>query len=158
MANTSYLIKVVEPYLLNWTAQKIGIPLEKKKVVVGEDSEGRSVSYQFDGVSEDGEVGVCISASSSYKVGQMRKFFMEATLLNRVRRFKRRIMVFVNEGIWEGFKNQCDGMADLKNIEPMVCADLPDEMSAEIRKIYKESAAEVGDKSGPGKRIPRRRT
>ena len=158
MANTSYLRKVVEPHLLEWTAQQIGTPLAEERVVVGHDSGGRPVSYKFDGVSDDGTVGVCISASMSYKTGQMRKFFLEATLLNRVQQFDRRIMVFIEEHMWDGFKNQCDGLVDLKNIEPMICNDLPEEMRAEIHRIYKESAKEVGDKSGRGTTVPGRRT
>ncbi len=157
MANTSYLRKVVGPYLLEWTARQIGVHLAEKRVVVGYDSDESPVPYRFDGVSEDGTVGVCVTASTSYKVGQMRKLFLEATLLNRARQFNRRIMVFVEEHMWEGFKNQCDGLVDLKNIEPMICTVLPDEMRLKIHEIYAESAREVGDKSGRGVRTPGRR-
>ena len=157
MANTTYLKKTVEPYLLEWTRKQIGVPLVKKRVVVGPDSEGRPVSFEFDGVSEDGTVGVCISASTSYKTGQMRKFFMEATLLNRVPQFKRRIMVFVEPQMWESFRNQCDGLVDLKSIEPLICTDLPPEMRAGIVQVYAASAREVGDKAGRGTRVPGRR-
>ena len=157
MANTSYLKKVVEPYLLDWASRQIGVPLKPAKVVVGQDSEGRDVRFAFDGVSEDGTIGVCVSASSSYKVGQARKYFMEATLLNRCSQFKRRIMVFTNPICWEGFRNAYDGLVDLKDIEPMICKNLPREMKAEIQRIYEISAKEVGDKSGPGTRIPKRR-
>lgn len=157
MADTSYLRGVVEPYLRSWTAKRIGVPLAERRVVVGEDSEGRPVSFKFDGVSEDGTVGVCISASTSYKTGQMRKFFMEATLLNRVPEFERRIMVFVEPQMWESFKNQCDGLVDLKRIEPLICTDLPPEMRAGIAQVYAASAREVGDKAGRGTRVPGRR-
>jgi hypothetical protein len=87
----------------------------------------------------------------------MRKFFMEATLLNRVRRFKRRVMVFVERHVWDGFKNQCDGLIDLKKIEPLICTRLPREMRAGIGAVYEASAREVGDRSGRGIRIPGRR-
>ena len=157
MANTSYLKKTVEPFLLEWAAQQIGVRLKPCKVVVGHTMDGNAVRFEFDGVSEDGTVGVCISASSSYKVGQMRKFFMDATLLNRVKRFKRRVMVFIEEHVWEGFKNQCDGLVDLKRIEPLICTKLPREMRAKIAEIYKASAEEVGDRSGRGIKVPRRR-
>lgn len=158
MANTSYLRKIVEPYLLDWTAERIGVCLEEKKVIVGYDSDNRPVPYNFDGVSEDGTVGVCISASTSYKTGQMRKFFLEATLLNRVRKFKRRIMVFIEKHVWDGFKNQCDGLVDLKKVEPLICTKIPTEMRKRIQRIYEESAREVGDKSGPGTKIPKKRS
>lgn len=157
MADTSYILKFVEPRMRDWVAQKIGTPLYKRKIAVGKNSDNREVRFEFDGVSEDGRVGVCISASSSYKPGQMRKFFMEATLLNRVHQFNRRIMVFIDQRMWDSFKNQCDGMIDLKNIEPMICNELPTDMRAKIGEIYKKSAAEVGDKSGPGMRIPGKR-
>ena len=157
MANTSYLTKTVEPYLRDWAARKIGKSLIKKKVKVGKNISGKQVFFEFDGVSADGKTGVCISASSSYKTGQMRKYFMEATLLNRVRSFKRRIMVFTNQNSWDGFKNQCDGMVDLKKIEPLICSKLPVEMSKEIKRIYKISADEVRGKSGPDIKPPGRR-
>jgi len=157
MADTSYLKKVVEPHLLRWAAQKIGVSLKPTKVVVGRDIEGHPVQFAFDGVSDDGSVGVCISASSSYKVGQKRKFFMDATLLNRCSQFRRRIMVFTNRICWDGFKNECDGLVDLKQIEPMICEVLPDPMRTKIEEIYANSAQEVGDRSGPGIKIPKKR-
>ncbi|MBN2594503.1 MAG: hypothetical protein JXA81_13425 [Sedimentisphaerales bacterium] len=157
MADTSYLKKTVEPFLLRWTAQQIDVELKPCKVVVGHAMDGSSVRFEFDGVSDDGTVGICISASSSYKVGQMRKFFMEATLLNRIPQFKRRIMVFVEKHVWEGFKNQCDGLVDLDRIEGLICSDLPQDMRAKIAEIYKVSAEEVGDRSGRGIKVPGRR-
>lgn len=99
MADTTYLTKAVEPYLLDWVSRKIKTPMEKKGMVVGHNTDGQPVPFQFDGVSIDGTVGVCISASSSYKTGQMRKFFMDATLLNRVRSFDRRIMASRQGGV-----------------------------------------------------------
>ena len=158
MADTSYLKQVVEPHLRDWAAGKLGVSLASRKVVVGKNSEGAPVSFQFDGVSEDRTVGVCVSASTSYKPGQMRKFFMEATLLNRVPSFRRRVMVFISDHMWEAFKNQCDGLVDLRNIEPMICTDLPREMRAKISAVYAKAAREVGDKSGRGVRVPGRRT
>lgn len=151
MANTQYLKEKVEPFLRNWASIQLGVQLEKKKVQVGVNSVGNPVFVQFNGVSDDGTVGVCISASSSYKAGQKYKYFMDATLLNRAPGFKRRIMVFTNEDSWNGFKNQCDGLVDLGRIEPLICSDIPAGMKAEIQRIYQEAAIEVGDKSGPGK-------
>lgn len=158
MANTTYLKKDVEEFLRRWTSQRLGVALIKKRVEVGPDSEGRPVSFEFDGVSTDETIGVFISASSSYKTGQMRKYFMEATLLNRVTSFKRRIMVFINEIAWHNFKNQCDGLIDLDRIEPLICSELPANMKSEIERIYTESALEVGNKSGPGKAVHARRS
>ena len=157
MANTSYLRKTVEPFLLEWTGKQLGVAVKPCKVVVGHRMDGIPVRFEFDGVSEDGTVGVCVSASTSYKVGQERKFFKEATLLNRVRQFERRVMVFVEGHVWEGFKNQDDGLVDLKQIEPLICTCLPEEMRAKIAEIYKASAKEVGDRSGRGTKIPGRR-
>lgn len=157
MANTSYLRKTVEPFLVGWAAKQIGVGLKPCRVEVGRTMGGTPVRFEFDGVSADGTVGVCISASTSYKVGQMRKFFMEATLLNRVPQFARRVMVFVESHVWEGFKNQCDGLVDLKRIQALVCNELPLEMQTKIGEIYKASAEEVGDRSGRGTKVPGRR-
>lgn len=157
MANTSYLRKTVEPFLVGWAAKQIGVGLKPCRVEVGRTMVGTPVRFEFDGVSADGTVGVCVSASTSYKVGQMRKFFMEATLLNRVPQFGRRVMVFVDNHVWEGFKNQCDGLVDLKRIQPLVCNELPLEMRTKIGEIYKASAEEVGDRSGRGTKVPGRR-
>ena len=157
MADTSYLKNVVQPYLVEWAARQVGTSLEPARVIVGKRSDGSPVHYEFDGVSKDGTVGVLVSASSSYKTGQMRKYFMEATLLCRCPQFRRRIMVFTNQGCWDGFRNQCDGMVDLHKVEPMICKKLPQEMQAKRNGIYRESAKEVGDKAGPGVRVPGRR-
>lgn len=153
MADTSYLTQVVEPYLRDWAGKQLGVKLLSRTVIVGKNTDGESVSFQFDGVSEDGTVGVCVSASSSYKTGQMRKFFIDATLLNRVPAFKRRVMVFTSSHIWDAFKNECDGLVDLCRIEPLVCRDLPREMLERIEAVYRESAKEVGDKRGPGRNV-----
>jgi hypothetical protein len=157
MANTTYLKTIVEPFLVDWAARKIGVPLHPQRVVVGQDSGGRPVNFEFDGVSPDGTTGVCVSASSSYKVGQMRKYFMEAAVLNRCRQFTRRIMVFTNRGNWEGFVNQCDGLLELSRIEPLICDEVPEEMRARILEVYTKAAREVGDRSGPGRRVPAKR-
>jgi hypothetical protein len=157
MADTSYLRRVVEPYLVNWVSRRLGTTFTPGREFVGKSSNGERVHYAFDGVSEDGKIGVCVSASTSYKTGQMRKLFMDATLLNRCHRFKRRIMVFVEKHVWEGFKNQCDGLVDLNKIEPLICTDLPQDMRAKIAEIYKASADEVGDRSGRGTKVPGRR-
>lgn len=157
MADTSYLKNIVQPYLLEWTAKKVGTPLEPARVVIGKRGDGGPVRFEFDGVSDDGSVGVLVSASSSYKTGQMRKYFMEATLLCRCPQFRRRIMVFTSQACWDGFRNQCDGLVDLHKVEPMICDELPQEMRTRINEIYCESAREVGDKAGPGLRVPGRR-
>ena len=158
MANTSYLKKVVEPHFLAWLSKRIGQALAPARVLVGRDSDNRPVRFAFDGVSKDGSIGVCISASCSYKTGQMRKYFMEASLLCRCPQFRRRIMVFTSPACWEGFKNQCDGLVDLCKIEPVICEDLSDDMRQKIKEIYLASAKEVGDKSGPGITVPGRRS
>jgi len=157
MANTSYLKKEVEPVLVQWASEKLGVPLSKKRVVVGQNSQGEDVSFEFDGVSADGGIAVCVSASSSYKTGQMRKFFMEATLLNQVPQFRQRAMVFISENIRKGFKNQCDGLVDLGKIELLVCTDLREDMKVKIREIFRSAAKEVRAKRGPGKHVQRRR-
>lgn len=157
MADTSYLKRVVEPYLVNWVSRRLGTTFTPGREFVGKSSNGERVHYAFDGVSEDGKIGVCVSASTSYKTGQMRKLFMDATLLNRCHRFKRRIMIFVEKHVWEGFKNQCDGLVDLNKIEPLICTNLPQDMRAKIAEIYKASADEVGDRSGRGTKVPGRR-
>jgi len=154
MADTSYLRRVVEPYLLNGAGNLLGTQLEPRRECVGENSDGRPVHFAFDGVSLDGNIGVCVSASTSYKTGQMRKLFLDATLLNRCPRFRRRVMVFVEKHVWEGFRNQCDGLVDLRKIEPLICTELPSDMRAKIEQVYNASAQEVGDRSGRGIRAP----
>jgi len=157
MADTSYLRRVVEPYLLNWASELLGAQLEPRRECVGENSDGKPVHFAFDGVSPDGSIGVCVSASTSYKTGQMRKLFRDATLLNRCPHFRRRIMVFVEKHVWEGFKNECDGLVDLCRIEPLICTELPSDMRTKIEQVYSSSAQEVGDRSGRGIRVPGKR-
>ncbi len=157
MADTSYLKNVVEPHLIKWVSKSIGVELRKKRLTVGRACDGRDVQFEFDGVSGGDSIAACVSASMSYKVGQMRKFFMEATLLNRASQLKRRIMVFLSGSIREAFKNQCDGLVDLSRIEAMICQSLPSGMANRVKEIYGVSAAEVGGKSLPGTKVPGRR-
>ena len=152
MANTSYLTRDVEPYLRDWASARLGVKLSKQRIVVGRNQLGNPVSFEFDGVSCDQTIGVCISSSTSYKVGQARKYFMEATLLNRVPTFKRRVMLFIHPISPTNFARQFDGLIDMSSIELLVCpfSDIPPNMLEKIAEIYQLASKEVGDKSGPG--------
>jgi len=157
MADTSYLTRVVEPHLVRWAAEKKGVRLAKRSVVVGQDANGHDVCFEFDGVSADGKTGVCASASCSFKTGQMLKLFRDATLLSRAN-FQTRIMVFIRIDVWEAFRNTYDGLVCLKDITPMFCSNMPPEMKRAIAKIYRISAEEVGAKASRVRPIPKKRS
>ena len=155
MADTTYLTSSVEPHMIRWVSDKIGVPLSKRKLVVGKTRSEREVSFEIDGVSEDGRTAVFASAAGSIKVGQQRKLFMDAAILLRAP-FERRIMVFVDARVWTGFENRCDGLLDLHLIEPMVCDAMPDEMRMKIDAVYSSAKNEVGDLGRPH-RLPGKR-
>lgn len=154
MADTSYLKGPVEDFLREWIGEKLGVSLERRKVRVGKSSDGRDVHFEFDGVSGDEEVGVCISSSRSNKIGQMRKFFIDATELNRAG-FRRRIMVFCEERMWETFRKRYDGLLDISGIEPMICKDIPADMQEKIDAVVAKAKVEVGDKGRPAPPVPK---
>ncbi len=145
MANTEYLKRVVEPYIVHWVSRNICITLKPEPIVVGKNSDGDDVPFTFDGVSADHTVGVLVSTSHTIKTGGYRKLYMDASLLNRAG-FRRKIMAFVSRDVWQNFKNRCDGLVDLAGIQPMFCEELTEEMRIQIATIQKDSKRVVGDK------------
>jgi hypothetical protein len=145
MADTSYLTHTVEPFIVNWVSQKLGVPLAPARVVVGQTMDGRPTPFAFDGVSPDSTIGILASTSYTVKPGGTRKLYMDASVLNRAP-FRRRIMVFVTADVRQNFINRCDGLVDLAGIEMLVCDALSPEMIARIAVVQSDSKAEVGDK------------
>ena len=63
MANSSYLTEVVEPLVVDWVSKQIGIDLHPRILLVGRRTDGIPVHFMFDGVSDDGKVGLLVSTS-----------------------------------------------------------------------------------------------
>lgn len=145
MADTSYLTQTVEPFIVNWVAQKVGMPLGPTRVPVGKTMDGRPVEFAFDGVSADRSVDLLVSTSYTVKPGGTRKLYMAASVLNRGP-FRRRLMAFVSADVRQNFINRCDGLVDLAGIEMLVCDVVPPEMLAQIAAVQSQSKVEVGDK------------
>lgn len=145
MVDTQYLKQAVEPFIVSWVSQHIGIPLQKKRVTVGARMDGTIVHFEFDGVSENGDIGVLVSASHTVKPGGTRKLHVDASILLRAP-FNRRIMAFMDKSVMINFVNKCDGLLPLGAIELMFCDCLPLEMESQIAKIHTEAKAEVGDR------------
>src|SRR5215216_7975935 len=108
MANSSYLTKVVEPLVVDWVSKQIGIDLHPGRLLVGRRTDGIPVHFMFDGVSDDGKVGLLVSTSHTLKPGGARKLHTDASILLNTR-FRRRIMAFVNEYVCTNFLHKCDG-------------------------------------------------
>jgi hypothetical protein len=98
MANTSYLKSVVEPYVVRWLSDRIGVPLKQRRVPIGPRIDGEYVHFEFDGVSDDGEVGVLASTSQTVKPGGTRKLHVDASILLQAS-FARRFMIFVSHAV-----------------------------------------------------------
>lgn len=145
MADSSYLKKQVEPFMVRWVSRRIGIPLEKRRVAVGKCMDGRLAHFEFDGVSEDGQVGLLVSASQTIKPGGTWKLHADASVLLRTA-FRRRMMAFISEDVRLNFVNKCDGLLPLRDMEMFVCDELPPEMSAAIACFQAQAKAEVGDR------------
>jgi len=145
MANTTYLTHVVEPHIVRWLSDRIGIPLEHREVPVGPRTDGELVHFKFDGVSRDGQVGALVSTSHTVKPGGTRKLHVDASVLLQAP-FARRFMIFVNHDVKANFVNRCDGLLPLAKIEMLVCEDVPADMVAEISKVQADSKSEAGDK------------
>ncbi|OGV34657.1 MAG: hypothetical protein A2020_00380 [Lentisphaerae bacterium GWF2_45_14] len=145
MADASYLLKVVEPYVVKWVSAKIGVPLSPRRVAVGEKTDGTLARFAFDGVSGDEKIGLLVSTSHTLKPGGTRKLHVDASVILQAP-FERRIMAFVNSDAMMNFMNKCDGLLPLKNIEMLLCDSLPIEMMQEIAKFQEISKIEVGDK------------
>ena len=145
MANTSYLTKTVEPFIVRWVGDTLGVPLSERAIVVGRRKDGAEVRFAFDGVSQDASVGLLVSTSLTLKPGGQRKLYMDASILKRAP-FQRRVMAFVDREVCRAFVNRCDGLLDMDGIELLVCDELPDEMKRGIESVQAEAKREVGDK------------
>lgn len=145
MANSSYLTKVVEPFIVAWVSEQIGVTLQPRKIRVGRRTDSTPVHFMFDGVSEDGKVGLLVSTSHTLKPGGARKLHTDASILLHTQ-FRRRIMAFVNDAVRANFLNKCDGLLPLRKIEMMVCDCLPSTMADEIIRFQSLAKSEVGDK------------
>lgn len=145
MANSTYLSKVVEPFIVNWVSNRIRIPLRPARVCVGQRTDGTSVHFHFDGVSEDEKVGLLVSTSQTLKPGGTRKLHVDACILLRAP-FERRIMAFVCQSVIKNFVNKCDGLLPLCQIEMLMCDSLPMDMQEQIARFQAESRSEMGDK------------
>jgi hypothetical protein len=145
MANSTYLKKVVEPFVVEWVSKRIRRKLNPEQVVVGPRTDGTHVHFAFDGVSKDGQVGLLVSTSLTEKTGATHKLYMDASILLNTR-FQRRLMAFISDEVKENFLNRCDGLLPLKQIEMLVCNSLPGEMQREIAKFQVDAKSEVGHK------------
>lgn len=144
MADSSYLKHVVEPFVVELVSQRISVPLTKGRVAVGPRTDGTPVHFEFDGVSEDGQVGLLVSTTLTVKPGGTRKLHVDASILLNAA-FTRRLMAFINEDVRLNFINKCDGLLPLGRIEMFVCDELPPEMSAAVARFQAEAKAEAGD-------------
>ena len=154
MADSTYLKYVVEPFVVAWVSQRIGIKLKPKQVVVGPRIDGTRVHFAFDGVSEMGNVGLLVSTSLTVKPGGTRKLHTDASVLLNTS-FERRLMAFISNAVRTNFLNKCDGLLPLRQIEMLVCSALPAEMQKSIAEFQADAKTEVGDKGKqwqPGRR------
>lgn len=144
MADSTYLKHVVEPFVVKWVSERIQVPLTPRQIAVGPRMDGVPVHFAFDGVSEDGEVGLLVSTSHSVKSGAVRKLHADASILLNAP-FSQRIMAFISEEAKNNFVNRCDGLLPLGNLEMLVCDTLPMEMKAAVDQFQRDAKSEVGD-------------
>jgi hypothetical protein len=145
MADSTYLKHVVEPYVVRWVSERIGSTLRPHQTAVGPRADGDLVHFAFDGVSNDGQIGLLVSTSLTVKPGGVRKLHVDAAILLNAP-FQRRLMAFISEDVLANFVNKCDGLLQLNRIEMLVCDSLSAEMSTRITEFQKRAKAEVGDK------------
>ena len=144
MANSTYLKSVVEPFVVGWVSERIGVPLTRRRVAVGPRMDATTVHFEFDGVSAGGEVGLLVSTTQTVKPGGIHKLHKDASILLNTP-FHRRLMAFISEDVCLNFVNKCDGLLPLRQIELLVCDALPPEMSAEVARFQAQAKTEVGD-------------
>lgn len=145
MANSSYLTNIVEPFVVSWMADRLGIPLTKRRLPIAQNTAGNWVHFEFDGVSEDKSIGVLVSTSLTLKPGAVRKLHVDASVLLNAQ-FYRRIMVFLREDVRINFLNKCDGLLPLSRIETVVCDGISIEMWKKIEDFQQAAREEVGDR------------
>jgi len=145
VANSAYLTKVVEPFIVEWVSQRIGVELKPKRLRVGPRTDGTVVHFDFDGVSEDGRTGLLVSTSHTIKPGGTRKLHVDASILLRAD-LDERLMAFVSDDVRQNFVNKCDGLLELSKIKMLICDTLPADMQVGIAVFQEEAKSEVGSK------------
>jgi len=145
MANTQYLTQIVEPFVVQWVSNRLGIPLKPLRLEVSPRTDGSMVHFCFDGVSDDQMTALLVSTSYTVKPGGTRKLHVDASILLNTP-LSRRLMAFISKDVATNFMNQCDGLLPLRKIEILVCNSLPSEMQARIAEIQTAARNEVGDK------------
>ena len=156
MANTTYITKAVEPFLVNWVGEQLGEKLYKKRVELGTGVSGNPVRFEFDGVNEPKTIGVLASASKSMKPGAVRKLVADAAIL-LASKFEKRVMVFSYHSVKTNFENQFRGVLDLERIDFMVHPGLPEPMQATLELIHSAASNEQLSKSDKTKPSRHRR-
>ena len=153
MADTSYITSVIEPAMIKYVSDKLSVTLRKRKVAVGKIENNYTIHFEVDGMSDDNEIACFASSSNSPKIGQIRKLFLDASVLIKIPA-KKRIMVFLEDGedLWKTFYNSCHGLIDLSVIEPMF-ANIPEDLKIKLLEIRKKAKSEVGD-LGRVKKVP----
>lgn len=144
MADSTFLKNVVEPFVVAWVSERIGVPLARRQVAVGPRLDGTAVHFEFDGVSACAGVGLLVSTTQTVKPGATRKLHMDASILLNAP-FHRRLMAFISEDVRLNFVNKSDGLIPLRHIELLVCDALPPAMSVRIASFQSAAKAEVGD-------------
>jgi len=145
MADSTYLKTVVEPFVVGWLSEQLGVTLSPQQVAVGPRTDGTPVHFAFDGVSSDRKIGALVSTSLTIKPGAVRKLHVDASILLQTP-FERRIMAFIDEDVRSNFLDKCDGLLPLARVEMIVCDCLPKEMLARIAEFQIAAKEEVGDK------------
>jgi len=135
MADSSYITKTVEPFLISWAGNELGETLFRLREKLGMGTSGTSVSFEFDGVNEARTVGVLASASKSMKSGAVRKLIADAAIL-LASPFKKKVLVFAYQLVRTNFENQFRGILDLERIEFMVHPELPECMQRKLEEIH----------------------
>lgn len=146
MADSTYITKKVEPFLIEWVGQQLQESLTKSREKLGTGASGNSVSFEFDGVNEARTVGVLASASRSMKPGSVRKLVADAAIL-LASKFETKVMVFAYPLVKTNFENQFSGVLALEKIDLMVHPGLPETMQAELEAIHKRASEEQRSKS-----------
>jgi hypothetical protein len=113
--------------------------------------------FEFDAVSADGAVVVCVStsccktASGRNAIGKYHKLKADALYLLHAVDAQRRGMVFTDAGMLAHFeKERSRGRFPPATVIELVAAKLPDDLACELREATRSASVEVSPRAPSG--------
>ena len=147
MADTTYIKKVVEPWVRDWLSKRFtGHRFNSRKLPLSNITQDVPRIHEFDAVSEDGTIVTGIKGHSfktsggKLPSGKYHSLYQELYFLSLIKATIK-FLIITNEDMYRDFKNKSKGkIAD--GIELMFC-QLPESIQQQVRRVTDKASKEM---------------